>query len=434
MAWTALKSRLIKNGHLDKFFVDPLGLGVKSARRHVQRGATYEPLLFETNLQQLAGHLDRALAYRREVQELEVQAVKAASEYELFIKQTPLNLELDLIRVRRSEKELGAKSQDKAAAAFGGEAALNRGFQEGALGTAAQLRDAIDSAKREEQLLRMLADNATMFQKAYWDRHTEPGNAHNYSERAKRVGLLFGQDWLLAVAKALMVSGGYRAIYGEVPPALPALVDKGDLDELVVWSREVVELTQFQAATEFEMDLVVPLVQPRKVNGTGLVTPKQFADAIKATNNGTKGLQLTFDLPPSLFDMGRAVRLRRVGLAYGMQPELVLQSGIDQNDTKQAPYRYRARIFTPEQPAAGTAPARKRPAVRLSAVSLYGRAPDYSDGSECLNCNPVGSWTIEIDPVPVTKPANVAFIGAPDDPETGWLDLKLFLRVRCGKA
>lgn len=431
MTWTALKSSLIRNRHLDKYFADPLDKGVKAARRHVKRAPGYEPLLFENNLQQLASHLDRALAFRREVQELEVQAVKAASEYELFRKQTPLSLELDVIRVRRSEKELGAPAQDRAASAFGQDTALNRGFREGALGTAAQLRDGIASAKREEDLLRTLAENAATYQEAYWLRHTETGNAHNYAERAKRVSLLFGQDWLIAVSKARVVDAGYRAIYAEAPPILPALTDESDLDKLVVWSREVVELTQLNAGREFEMDLVLPLVQPRSLTGKPLVTETQFKDAVKATAGGTKALKLSFDLPAPLFAMGRAVRLRRIGLAYGMRPELVPASGIDQNDTKQAPYRYRAVIGTPEQPAAGATPARSRPPVRLSAVSLYGGAPDYSDGSECFNVNPVGRWTIEIDPVPVTKPVGVAFIGAPDDPETGWLDLKLFLRLRC---
>jgi hypothetical protein len=406
-----------------------LGRGVKSARRHVRRGIFYEPLLLETHLQQLSGHLDRALAFRRELRELVVLAVKAASEYDLFRLQSPLNLALDLERLGREEKTIGAAAQEAAAGEFGNADALARGFAAIAGGTGRQLREAVAGAGREEALLRQIAANSAAYQDAYWARHSEPGNAHNYGERARLVGLLYGQDWLIAQAKARAVAAGYARIHGSGAPAVPAMDGIEGLDRLVVWTREMVELLQVRTSEEVEYDLVVPLVQARTVGGERLITPADFLRALQRTDSGRRPLRLQFTLPPGLFAGLTGARLRRVGLAYGMKKDVVEGSGIDRNTTIQAPYRYRARIATPRQAAAGNAAERSRPPVMLGDVSLYGGSPAYSDGQEVTNLDPVGAWEIEVHPVPVVKDdadAGLVFIGG----DNAWLDVKLFLRLR----
>lgn len=430
MDWVKLKKRLVAGNLLDPVFDDMLGRGVKAARRHVRRGAFYEPLLLENNLQQLSSHLDRALAFRRELRELEVLAVKAASEYDLFRLQSPLGLALDLERLEREEKAIGAAAHEAAEGEFGNADALARGFAAIAGGTGRQLREAIAGAGREEALLRQIAANSAAYQDAYWARHNEPGNAHNYAERARLVGLLYGQDWLIGQAKAQAVAAGYARIHGSGAPVLPALDGVDGLDRLVVWTREMVELLQIRTSEEVEYDLVVPLVQPRTAGGERLVTPAEFSTAVQRTDNGRRPLRLRFTLPPAMFTGLAGARLRRVGLAYGMTKDLVEGSGIDQNATIFAPYRYRARIATPLQAAAGSAAERSRPPVQLGDVSLYGGSHAYSDGQEVTNLDPAGTWEIEVHPVPVVKDdASKApvFIGGV---ENRWLDLKLFLRLR----
>lgn len=430
MDWVKLKKRLVAGDLLDPVFDDMLGRGVKAARRHVRRGTFYEPLLLENHLQQLSGHLDRALAFRRELRELEVLAVKAASEYDLFRLQSSLNLALDLERLGREEKAIGAAAQEAAAGEFGNADTLARGFAAIAGGTGRQLREAIAGAGREETLLRQIAANSAAYQDAYWVRHSEPGNAHNYAERARLVGLLYGQDWLIAQAKAQAVAAGYARIHGSGAPALPALDGIEGLDRLVVWTREMVELLQVRTTEEVEYDLVVPLVQARAAGGERLITATEFRQAVQRTENGTRPLRLRFTLPSGLFAGLAGARLRRVGLAYGMKKNVIEGSGIDQNATIFAPYRYRARIATPRQAAAGSAAERSRPPVLLGDVALYGGSPAYSDGQEVINLDPVGAWEIEVHPVPVVKDdAALApvFIGSV---ENTWLDLKLFLRLR----
>ena len=430
--WDKLKASLVQDGLLDLYFVEGSEPLPKDLYLEALAGSDVEPLALDNNLRDLAAHADRLVALRRELAELELAAVRAASEYKLFVDTRPLRLEREKLVLGLVQKQTMEAAHREAARAFTIGDPLPSGFHAISVGSSEALAQEQRAGSRQSAILEDVDRLEGAFQDEYWARHTMPGNAHNFAERAKNLSRVAAQEWIFAEARATAVSAGFQLIHARPLPDLPAFGEMETLDKLVLWVRAAIEAHERSISNFVEYDLTIPLVQEAAKGAGPIISVDAFKNAIDATQQGKKPLKLSFRLPPDLFP-GKNVRLKRIGLAYGTDIA-VLASGIDRTNTFDAYCRYRATMKTPEQVAAGAFPKRFRPPVHLGNVGVYGTSAAYSDGPECENVDPVGDWTIEVHPTPVYKWArNEIWIhnGVDDKP---WVDLKLLFRVRAMPA
>lgn len=426
-SWSGLKSKLSEEGLLDHFFVEPLDQRFNKSNtssRFPVTEADYYPLLLETHLRDVSAHLDRVLSYRREMYEMEIQAVRAGCDYALERDQSKDELDLALIRLRRRQNTDERTAQQKAAAAFG-DGDAGAGLKQTALGKAARLAQDADDGDAEARLMQEMYVRNCVYRESYWLRHNEGGNAHNYKERAERLLVLLQQDKYFAEWKCKALDLGFRAIYGRPPKAV--LEANASVDELVIWVRNLFEDIAIEDEAESEFELTLPLVQP--ISGKSLITARQWDTAM--ASSGTSGLlTLPFELTAAHFP-GR-VRLRRLALSHGVITK-EMSSGFDKTAVYEAYARYRGEVTPPPQ-AVGSV-AYKRPPITLGGITVYGAPLEYAEGPEVTNLNPVGRWTVNVRTQPTsTKDRAVVGLLHGVDGETPWQDLKLHMRLKARGA
>lgn len=421
--WTKLKSRLVKQQALDKFFLG-------SSDRH-EKGSlpdftipddAYFPLLIDTHLREASAHLDRALSYRREMRELEILAVRSAADYALQREQAAAHLRLDLLRLSTAQIGTDRTSQEKAARAFQAGSSEVAGFKELAVGAGARLEQDLADTNAEARLLNEIYARDKDYQDLFAARHSEHGNAHNYAERAAILASLLQQDIAFARRKCQALNDGFAVIFRRGPQHG---FDKNyKLDELVMWLRNLFEDIAIEDQRESEFDLVLPLVQ--KIGAqSGLLTADAWKNAIN--NLATKKkLELEFKLKDEHLLGRKFARIKRVGLSYGTRV-FVEPSGIDRVATYESYCRYRGELIPP--PQAPLLNKYKRPPISLGAISVYGAPIDYSEGQEVANLSPVGAWRVTIDQNPTTKNIDERDMKGGADGSTPWIDLKLHLRL-----
>ena len=423
--WSTLKRKLAADGVLDKFFVDPLNRKLEARDNNFTLpDDAYFPLLIETHLRDVSGHLDRILAYRREMQELEILAVRAAADYALERDQSKDEHDLALIRLRKPQNLTEKAAQEKAAKAFGNSSAdLESGFREIAAGSAVRLGQDLSDTDSETQLMVAMYNRKRDYQDQYMRRHTEPGNAHNFAERAEILLSLLLQDKFFAEAKCRALAAGFKAVYGRDPQA--KLAASPSIDELVMWVRNLFEDIGIEDEKESDFDLVVPLVQPLDA-ASGLVKPADFKRAIESSVSSGQ-LLLKFSLAQKDLLGRRNVRLRRLAVTYGTAMGINPQ-GIDRDAAYEAYCRYRGEI-TPPRKAIGKI-AYDRPPITLGTISRFGGPVEFADGPEVVNLDPIGDWTLLVRPNPVTKEDRQTSLLFGSDGSTRWADVKLHLRLR----
>lgn len=422
----ALKKKLFSADNRYRIFLGNLEeIALEQARELDQ--PRYEPLHFEYLLDDFAGLLDRCIQYRRDAMELEIQAVRAFADYDLFQKTYPLERELEMRSLAVATHQSEAVGFDRAAKVF--EAAADAPL---ASGMAANMRTrsaaaslTAASAEAASALIDEKYTARAAYQEAYHQRHAEPGNAHNYAERAERVLTLLAEDLNDAWAKAEAIAVGYEAIFKTATPPLPP-VSSAALDRLVAWGREIIRDVALLTQDEVEYDLIVPLTQGWKGNDLApLMTPQDLKAIIDSDANCK---HIDFKLDGVFFNQAR-VRLRGVELSFGNRSSTFV-NGVRSSDLM-VNYVLRATIFTPEQ-RVGDNPPYRRPPVILGSVPNYVQLKNLKQGGalECFNVNPIGAWTIFLEAAAVSDNGDVTRI------EDGWLraqvirDLKLHLRVR----
>lgn len=442
MEWTDLKNELIAKKRLDKLFASSADhnalvrmrggdTSISTARGTEETNeSVYEPLLLERLFKDISELLDRVLAYRREARELEVLAVKAATDYQLFKEQSVLDQGLEEIRLRQKQKEIARQANADAATLFGESDSLCRGFGRISLGKANEMMQEAKDAQSELELLREKWLALHKYHDGYMQRYKEPRNAHNFAERAERVFTLLGEDLQEAYAKAKAASVGVEMVYGRKAAPLPAITLMTFIDDFVSWCREEIRRYELEGESEIEYDLVVPLVQPCSPVNDSLVKKERFLAALAAAQGG-RTFVLEFDLPATLFFGDRNVRLTGVGISYGNRTNILETSGTDRNATADSYARLRATLFSPEQRRPERTVTYRRPPIRFGNVGVFtGQPPSaFSSGSECRNINPVGTWRVVIDPLLVYKDSRPCQMteGIEGNPMQ---DLKLHLRVR----
>jgi hypothetical protein len=420
--WFEHKRQLSEKGLIDPVFTELHRVSFQADRAH-----NFEPLLIARHAQRMGELVDRCLTIRKDIRELEVLEVKAATDYDLFDNTSALDEQMDILRLQMPSKTSDQAGYNKAAAAFSSISTLEKGLREIAKGRdtalGADLKNSGDIQGLTSQRWQKLRD----YQNAYHARYTEPGNAHNYGERAKLLLKVLTVLMEEALARAIALSAGVQQIYGASLGGVPASLTLQSIDDFAVWALTTIRSLSRATEQEAVSDIIIPLVQPWLPSQQPLIKPEDFK---KAVSSGTGGQQISlgFDLPNNgLLDP--RTRLRGIGVSFGNDCAIVQGSGIDRNQTVDAYTKLAMKILTPAQ-SASDGSTYHRPPILIGNVGLHGPtgAGSMVEGASVDNISPFGTWQIDVHSLFVWKDARKQSISAPTDSDP-INDLKLALRV-----
>lgn len=429
MTWFDHKSQLIKLKYLDSTFAEAIELTVNRELATVTEDPHggdeyhYYPRLVHQHTASVSLLLDRVLAYRREARDLEILAVKVAMDYQLFDQTTRLDEDLEIARLGLEVRKRSLQTQTEASDAFGEGLGLQAGFKTSHKGRAKEIALELDSIDKQAKLIRSRYVAQRNYQAVYRDKHQEPGNAHNYAERASRLTLLFLQDLREAYVKSKAIAVGIETIWGSKFP-VPKPNTNAFIDDMVDWNRDIVRYLEYLTQDEVQLNLVIPLVQPWLPGGRSVLSANEFSKALSATND-TSAITFKFELGREHFS-NLNVRVLAVGLSYGNAIDIVPASGVDRNATRDNYARLRVGVTAPRQKFADGS-EEDSPRFSLGSVGLFGGTASIDSCSTGLvrYIDPVGSWEIVIDPLAVYKDDSKQAPGLGMDKTAPLADIKL---------
>ena len=362
----------------------------------------YEPALVEPLLGDVAALLDRCAAYQREASELEIKWVQHQLESQLADKLSVLDLDLALASTGLTTATAAREAHAATQAEFSKvkDNALAPGFAKEADGASFVAGKVADAASLRESLTKDRTAQMRDYHAKLDARHTEPGGAHNYLERLERIAALMFEDFEEAYRKAKCAVIGLRAIFGleaaEVQIGDLTSATPGPVFSLILWTRRMMRKVESFTETEVEYELVVPLLQPIKDAGKGLISPDEYKAAMKDGGGGV----LNFSLPEDFFQNQSRLRLRGIGLSF---------TGPDLSNANVTAGRAMVAVFPPLQELAN-GQQRRRPPVLLGGVLPFGANITVmrSEGLAVHNLKPAGDWRILVHPLLLTKDKDAA--------------------------
>lgn len=396
--WLELRQSLVNSGQLHEVFTKFL-----DSKWTSDPDKRYEPLVISEHFARLADLIDRCLSIRKEIRDLEILAVKSSAEYEIFVKTSLIDEEMEKIRLFEESRKLERQGHSTAAAAFGNETSLERGFAAISLGREKALSEEVQRSQQLFELIGRRWSEVRAFQAAYRERFMEPGNAHNYGERATNLIRILGLQVAEALARSNALQVGMQSIYSWNAPSLPEQIGLDNLDDLAIWILKIRQEWAWRNENEAIYDQVVPLVQPWLGPGASLIQQEVFDTAIASDSTP---VVLKFSVDKQVF-FGKEVRLKGIGVSFGNKFGLIPSSGIDSIQTADSFARLSVDIKTPSQKyPAGL--DYQRPNISLGNVSLHqsGQPVAYYEGSCIENLNPFGKWELQIHPWIVWKDAS----------------------------
>jgi hypothetical protein len=333
-----------------------------------------EPLLGE-----MAALLDRCLEYRREGAELEIQGVEHAYH------------ELEL---RLAELDLAHVSAESLASSLGPVAEIFE--QDGtpsARGQAARARAegkassnvAVTANQRRTLTLATIKTIQGITQQ-FKDRHLVPGNAHNFAERFQRLRELFNADITSAYRRAFAAEKGLRVVFG-VSDKVPRRTPEKDvlLDDLVIWTRNVMRRVTTLVEREIEFEHIVPMTL-YEGNGLGGNPNANFSQLMSQDGSGA----YKFYVPP--FRGMLHVRLRAVGASF-----IALKKDLTRPEVSGS--RLHLNLMGPLHTAGGLRTGgMRRPLFVLPSVGPFlPTSPiNYMQGSDVYNAEAEGWWHVKV--------------------------------------
>jgi hypothetical protein len=414
--WLEQKARLANQGLVHALFttLDDMSFRTTGALK-------FEPLLIARHSQRLGELLDRCLNIRKDIRELEVLEVKAATDYDLFNATSKIDEQMDVLRLQAESKSKDQEGFHKAAAAFSNMVTLEKGLSEIAQGRDAALADDLKTSDKLKSLIETRWQSLREYQDAYHARHKKSGNAHNYGERAELLLQVLTVLLDEALARAAALAMGIYRIYGVKIDDPPASVTLQTVDQLAVWGLKTIRSLSHAAEEETTSEIVIPLVQPWLPTGRPLLKAEDFNTTVSKAKNG-EPISLDFDLPNNALLPPKA-RLKGIGVSFGNEFELVVGSGIDRNQTADAFARLSVKITTPLQ-TGEDGKTYHRPEVLIGNVGLHS-----TSGMSLIEGNAIdfGTWNFVIHPFLVWKDGTQKIIS---DPEYSppMKDLKVTLR------
>jgi hypothetical protein len=416
--WFAHKDRLVKDGLLDLLFAT-----LDDRKFTTTDALNFAPLLIGQHSQRLSDLLDRCLNIRKEVRELEILAVKAATDYELFVTTSQIDEQMDILRLQIDSKTADQTGFQNAVADFAKTATLEKGLSDIAQGRSNALGDDLNVSNQLQSLIQNRWQALRQYQDDYHVRYTTPGNAHNYRERA---ALLLEVLTILlneALARATALATGISQVYGVEIKDLPTSVTLRTIDQFAVWALRIIRSLSRASEQETETEVVVPLVQPwLPPSQTPLVQAADFNAAISNAATG-QPISLSFSLPQNGF-LDPQTRLKSIGVSFG-NPFNQFSSGIDGNQTTDTFTRLMLKVTLPLQ----TGEDVPRPPIVFGNVGLFNISQmSLVQGSAVQNLSPFGTWNITINPCVVWKDDAQRLVSTDDALSQPISDLKLSLR------
>jgi hypothetical protein len=384
----------------------------------------YEPMMFDTYINEVSNAIDRCLSLRREIQDIEASSIAYARQYLRFEKTSPLNKELDSSAgLETQASELSTSMLESAGAFPGGKDTLGPALSIQAKGAAKAQADSGVELARKSKLLTDRWNVLEQIHKEEVQQHQIPGFVLNFKERRDRYVSLLRRDLSEAWKKAIAVKAGIDLTFGpNVVPSLPETTDRNALDQLVFWARDSIEFLERQRERETEFDLVIPVAQPAKDRAAADFAVGKTAVDIKTGN-------LLIDLGPWIENVFgetdgklrvRSLRLRAIGASVSLP---------DPNPPALRSLCYPIIVFPPTTPRPLDATMVNwtvRPPIVLNArpEGAESAGVQYEMGYSVQN-NPIsGEWRIKFLPPVTNATATVSLLK--DSP---LVDLKLHLRL-----
>jgi hypothetical protein len=310
--WNQYKKRLAKKGLIHPVFMNLDRITFKRERSAV---SAFEPLLIARHAQRMGELIERCLAMRKDVRELEVLEVKAATDYDLFNTTSKLDEQMDLLRLQIPSKVKDQAGFEKAAAAFAHASTLEKGLSEISQGRSDALGNDVKDSGTIRDLIQKRWQSLRKYQDDYHTRHTASGNAHNYGQRAELLLSVLTVLMEEGLARATALADGVKQVYGKSLDGVPTSVPLESIDEFSVWALKTLQSLSRAAERETVSEIIIPLVQPWLLSQQPLVKEKVFNDAVSAATNG-KPIALSFELPKDgLLDP--RTRLKSIAVSSG---------------------------------------------------------------------------------------------------------------------
>jgi hypothetical protein len=419
--WFEHKKQFVEKGRLHPIFLELDKISFVPDPTYA-----FEPLLIARHAQRMGELVDRCLAIRKDILELEILAVKAETDYDLFNSTSALDQQIDTLRLQIQSKTADQVGFENATATFSPNSTLEKGLTAIAQGRDNALGEDITSSGTIQNLTTQRWQSLHAYQDAYHARYTEPGNAHNFGERANLLLQVLTVLMQEALARATALAAGIQRVYQTQLSGVPTSVTLQSVDQFAVWAMKTIQSLSRAAEQETVSEVVIPLVQPWLPSGQSLITADAFNSAV---NSGTDGQPITLSF--NLLNNGLLdpqTRLKGIGISFGNAFNIVAGSGIDRNQTSDAFTRLTVTIATPLQLAADGS-SYSRPPVLIGNVGLHGAGGgSVVEGNAVENVSPFGSWTVKVHPLIVWKDSSKQTLANPPD-SAPMSDLKLSLRL-----
>lgn len=436
MDWNTHKQSLVEAGTLNSCFLDAVQdlacEALRPTRGRQETTATFPSRLFDSLLRDVATLCDRMTLYRKEMQELEIQAVKVATDRMVQLKSRNFERRLSELQLGRQLSELRASSSEKVAFKFECDSPLSSGLVSDAQSRVSQAKLEMSVADEQLDLLKARWRLADEVSDEYWARHTTPGNAHNFVERWQWIKQLFQEDAIEAYQKSVSIRNGLRLILNmKDTPEPPGATGENFVNDLTMWIRACFRNLELYEQFTQDFEITIPLVQPIIPSGGSVLSQETFKQAIQSAN-GKPGspLKLSFSLP-RFFEREQVPRLRALALSFTTRSDIVPSSGIDRSAQRLSYVRLQGTAELPPQSHRGDAEA-SRPKVYLGNIMVYGSPHSLSfvASKQIQNADISGEWQITLYPY-ATYQDSRACLPLKDIDSYDITDIRLHLKGLC---
>jgi hypothetical protein len=322
--WIAAKRQLISQGTFswlecfrDDVSVDLIVYNTTNNLRAIT--PSYDPYQIESLISSVSTILDRCLVYRREMYDLEEQAVRRALEYQLFLDQYNAQLNIELAPRIETQRSIESQGQQQAYNNFSTESppsGLSTGFASIAQASSRSAQEAVTGEQERKQNVQTKWEALKTFQNRLQHRHQTPGNPLNYCERYNRTKAFLVQDIGTAYQKIKCITVGIKKLF-DLDFPLEDPFEYGYLDYLVSYIRKnVIENVEIATLNEVDFEHVVSIKQKRVLNPNGaniyqLVPNPVYDAAIAPSGNGLLSFSLANEFPAAV----QRLRLKAVGVS-----------------------------------------------------------------------------------------------------------------------
>lgn len=373
-------SLAVAEGNAPLSISQPIDTGAdKLLRDYKNSWLTYPPLEVEYLMQTLNEHLNNCLDIRMKAQELEIKA---------FAETNDQLLQLRLTEAMQKQLKLIEENEPKLL----GNTIGTKYHSNGAI-TGEQATYWKDLVKEQEQQLDYKLEDIN----ARLKRLSENGSGNNYVLRFEFLQKMFEIDLIEAYCRIRAASIGLRAIYNINVP-VPEITDTGYLDKLILWGRKATYEMEKKLFNYREVTVGFAL-NDSSTGAPATVAPVFDAprimtlDAFRLSRNGGS---FTFNLPTNFFE--------RLNLKLKNPCLRGLDVHVVANDAKQPLQFWRVYVKAPTKKITldtGIQPYSYEPVVYIPMATYIGHTSELNtvpNQREVHNVNPVGEWTIRIEP------------------------------------